>query len=263
MSYNNHERETFNSWLLLVGTIMLTLAIFGEREITIHLMTDSKVPILYYNNDFFIFLSIYILCVSLYFAYLKYQESKLNITFIFIVIGIIFNPFFTFDFSINFGNILKLATAIFFGYFCYQEYKKLTVNSAKEIAESKRLDQNIIEKPKEVTSTISNDIYNTEEKGIKKKRKWGWIIISFVIFSSFKNIGFKNGDLFIGMFLLISLVLAPLFYYWIKPKIKIIRDGGIKSFVIGLMVIIIFCFAIGFFGSLSDVIVLKIPVKSN
>lgn len=93
----------------------------------------------------------------------------------------------------------------------------------------------------------------------KKKRKWGWLLISFAIFSTFKNIKIDEAHLFTGIFYLLSLGLAPVFYYWVRPKIKIIKNERTKNFVVGLAVVFVFIFAISFLGALGDRIILKTP----
>jgi len=93
----------------------------------------------------------------------------------------------------------------------------------------------------------------------KKKRKWGWLLISFAIFSTFKNIKIDEAHLFTGIFYLLSLGLAPVFYYWIRSKIKIIKNERVRNFIIGLVVAFVFIFAISFLGALGDRVILKTP----
>src|SRR3989339_569718 len=63
---------------------------------------------------------------------------------------------------------------------------------------------------------IINLEQTNQTKQIKKEKKWGWILICFFIFSAFKN----------------------------------------KDYVIGLAVVLIFIFAIGFLGGLGDAIII-------
>lgn len=128
------NKKAFDYWLYLIGAILLVLSTTarGTSSRTLEDILseqNSLIPTLM-NNDFLRFSLIYIFCVSLYFAFMKYKESKINIVFLFIIIGITFNPFFDFHFGNSFGDVLKLATAVFFGYFCHQEYKKLNTNIA-------------------------------------------------------------------------------------------------------------------------------------
>lgn len=77
------------------------------------------------DSDFYIFLRLYIFCISMYLSFLKYKDNKLDIAFLFLVVGIAFNPFFSLRFSDDFQNVIEFFTAGFFGYFSYKEYKKL------------------------------------------------------------------------------------------------------------------------------------------
>ncbi|HRZ33996.1 MAG TPA: hypothetical protein P5548_03820 [Candidatus Moranbacteria bacterium] len=126
------NKKASDFWLYLIGAILLALSTTarGTSSRTLEdILSEqtSLIPTLM-NNDFLRLSLIYVFCVSLYFAFMKYKESKMNIVFVFIIIGITFNPFFDFHFGNGFGDILKLATAVLFGYFCYQEYKKLNTS---------------------------------------------------------------------------------------------------------------------------------------
>jgi len=61
----------------------------------------------------------------MYFAFLKYKGGDLNSAFLFVFLGIAFNPFISLHFSDDFQNVIEFFSAIFFGYFSYKEYRKL------------------------------------------------------------------------------------------------------------------------------------------
>jgi len=113
--------------------------------------------------------------------------------------------------------------------------------------------ENLIEKQKDIAET-------------KKKRKWSWRsegLIAFVVFSILgksEGLGEKinQGHLFTGFFALAAIVGAPIFYYWIKPKIKIITNEKIRNVIIGIAVIIVFSFVPLFLGALADTYILKV-----
>src|SRR3989339_48663 len=99
---------------------------------------------------------------------------------------------------------------------------------------------------------IINLEQTNQTKQIKKEKKWGWILICFFIFSAFKNKEMDETHLFSSGLFLLSIIIAPFFYYWIKPKLI----EKTKDYVIGLAVVLIFIFAIGFLGGLGDAIII-------
>src|SRR3989339_70401 len=66
---------------------------------------------------------------------------------------------------------------------------------------------------------IINLEQTNQTKQIKKEKKWGWILICFFIFSAFKNKEMDETHLFSSGLFLLSIIIAPFFYYWIKPKL--------------------------------------------
>ena len=93
----------------------------------------------------------------------------------------------------------------------------------------------------------------------KKGKKWGGIVIAFILFSSFKNLKIDGHHLFTGIFLIISLFFVPWLYYKAKAKIKFIKDGLIKDIIIGAIITVSSIFLIGIFGALGDRLILKAP----
>lgn len=134
------SKKYFNFWLFFIATGFSFIAIFsnsGKNRTLEDIMNaqNSWLPSFNLGNDFANLFLIYVFCVSLYFALLKYKESNLNTAFIFIVLAIIFNPFFIFHFGYNLRGILNLVLVIFFGYLAYREYSSLILNENKILAE--------------------------------------------------------------------------------------------------------------------------------
>lgn len=117
------NKKTLHFWLLLIVTALLIIASLSLPEPSVRTRASSFHFFLYDDISKFIQLSIF--CVSFYFAFLKYKENKINSSFLFVVIGVVFNPFFLLSFSDRFQNFIEFITAVFFGYFVYMEYKKL------------------------------------------------------------------------------------------------------------------------------------------
>ena len=98
------------------------------------------------------------------------------------------------------------------------------------------------------------ELYSNPELNVKRKRRWGWIII-FLFFggliSSTEKIN-VNESLSITIILyFVSAITAPIFYYWLKPKVKFIKNNLLKSFIIGIAVIVIFALLSAILGAIS------------
>lgn len=87
---------------------------------------------------------------------------------------------------------------------------------------------------------------------LKSGRKWGWILISYALFSIFKDVEMTEDDLATSALWLSSLVLAPLFFYWIRDKAVFIRNTEVRNLVIGLCVVVLFVFLIQFLGDIGN-----------
>jgi len=69
--------------------------------------------------------------ISAYFAFLKFKDNVINVAFLFVVVGIIFNPFIPIEFEDDETvTLIVFLAAIFFGYLGYKEYQKI---SAKDL----------------------------------------------------------------------------------------------------------------------------------
>ena len=104
---------------------------------------------------------------------------------------------------------------------------------------------------KEPTMT---ELYSRPELNVKRKRRWGWVFISFFFLGIISNMSKEaaNGNQSITLILyFISAITAPIFYYWIKPKVKIIKNNFLKSFIVGVAVIIIFALLSTILGAIS------------
>lgn len=127
-------------WLSFVGVAMLILAKIGQGTI----LTNENYVIVHsleLSKEYFILVSIYIFCVSLYFGITKLNDKKFDIAFILFVIAILFNPFEPFSFvtfipkphvietviihGYTYRDIIYLLTAGFFGYWSLKEFMKL------------------------------------------------------------------------------------------------------------------------------------------
>ena len=98
------------------------------------------------------------------------------------------------------------------------------------------------------------ELYSHPELNVKKKRKWGWILISFFFFGLISNVGEMNtnGSQSITLILyLISAITAPIFYYWLKSKVKISKNIYLQNLFTGIIVIIIFSLVSAILGSVS------------
>jgi hypothetical protein len=110
------NKKAFQFWLFFVAVLSLILMYNASSY-------DWK------KDDIYIFLRLYIFCISIYFAFLKFEMEKINIAILFIATGILFNllmPFYYKD-SDTIG-VLAVVAMIFFGYFSHKEYKKLKNN---------------------------------------------------------------------------------------------------------------------------------------
>jgi hypothetical protein len=87
-----------------------------------------------------------------------------------------------------------------------------------------------------------------------KKFKWGWYIVDFCIFKS--SGGSDITSTFTMIFLFLSLILSPFFYYEIKDKITVIKNSTLRAIIAGIVIIFISLFFIFFFGKLLDRILL-------
>lgn len=127
------KKSALKFWIILSGIVLLIISFgqqAGKRTLEdIQNQQNSLFPTFYLSSSLVQFIQIYIFCVSLYFAFLKYNDKKLDMTFAFIVVGVLFNPFVSFHFDNDFLNIIKLLTAVFFGYLAYKEYQKITKES--------------------------------------------------------------------------------------------------------------------------------------
>lgn len=127
------NKKAFHFWLFFIATALLVIAMFSfsqqskSRSLEDIINEQSSGFSFHYpiSSDFSKFILICIFCISLYFAFLKYKDKRLDVVFLFVVIGIIFNPFSPFNFESGFQNVVEFFTAGFFGYFSYKEYQKL------------------------------------------------------------------------------------------------------------------------------------------
>lgn len=120
------NKKAFHFWLLYIATALLVIAMFSFPQQSTANEQSSGFSFQYpISSDFSKFILICIFCISLYFAFLKYKDKRLDIVFLFVLVGIIFNPFFSFNFGNDFQNVIEFFTAVFFGYFSYKEYQKL------------------------------------------------------------------------------------------------------------------------------------------
>jgi hypothetical protein len=98
------------------------------------------------------------------------------------------------------------------------------------------------------------ELYSNPELTVKRKRRWGWIFISFFFFGIISNMSKEaaNGNQSITLILyFLSAITAPMVYYWLKPKVKIIKNNFLKSFIIGITVIVIFALLSAILGAIS------------
>lgn len=77
-------------------------------------------------------------------------------------------------------------------------------------------------------------------------------MISYALFSIFKDVEMTEDDLATSALWLSSLVLAPLFFYWIRDKAVFIRNTEVRNLVIGLCVVVLFVFLIQFLGDIGN-----------
>lgn len=114
------NKESLHLWLFIIATILLIITTLNGDSY------DWK------KDDIYILLRLYIFSVSAYFAFLKFKRQKQNMAFLFIVVGIMFNPFIPLDFNEDETiSFIAFISAAFFGYFSYEEYKKLKENFKK------------------------------------------------------------------------------------------------------------------------------------
>lgn len=119
------NKKAFSFWLLVIGMALLIVSFVGDTKS----FSDKMLVLPFiYQDDFEIFLRFYIFSISLYFGFLKYKESKVDTSFLFVALGILFNPFVPFMFEDDFQDIVTFSTAVFFGYLCYREYQRVSVN---------------------------------------------------------------------------------------------------------------------------------------
>jgi len=57
------------------------------------------------------------------------------------------------------------------------------------------------------------------------------------------------------MLYFVSAITAPIFYYWLKPKVKVIKNSFLKSFLTGIAVIIVFALLSAIFGAVGYVLI--------
>lgn len=107
-------KKPLNFWLLVISLALVLIATFSNQGKSS--LEENFMKIYRLDGDFFKLILVYIFCSSLYFAFLSYKKYKLETVFIFILIAITLNPFFTFGFSGSLAGILELLAAMFFAY---------------------------------------------------------------------------------------------------------------------------------------------------
>lgn len=127
------HKYTYKYCFLFVGAVFLVITMLQKQGLTLADLRNGAGghPIFRLSKDYLQFFAIYIFCVSLYFAFLKYKKSNLDIAFLFVVIGVIFNPFFPFHFGNNLQNIVNLLAILFFVYIGYREHENNMVDTKK------------------------------------------------------------------------------------------------------------------------------------
>lgn len=124
------HKYAFRFWIILTGTILSAIAVLGYETPQRRTLEDiiqkqhSLFPVFDLGSDFYIFFRLFIFCICIFFGFLKYKEGDLNIIFVFIVMGIIFNPILPFHFNNNLSTILEFFSAGIFAYLAYEEYQK-------------------------------------------------------------------------------------------------------------------------------------------
>lgn len=121
-----HSKLAFNFWLFLIGIILLLISAFSNSGPSVRNNYASPFYSSYQlDSNFSKLIQIYIFCISMYFAFLKYKNKKIEVGFLFAIVAIIFNPFFVFPFDNSFQNIIEFFAVLFFVYFIRKEYKEL------------------------------------------------------------------------------------------------------------------------------------------
>jgi hypothetical protein len=102
------------------------------------------------------------------------------------------------------------------------------------------------------------ELYSHPELYVKKKRKWGWILISIFFFGIISNMSKEaaNGNQSITLILyFLSAIVAPMFYYRIKSKVKVIKNNFIKSFILGIITILCFSLISTMLGAIGYILI--------
>jgi hypothetical protein len=184
MNSQNEEslnKNTFRQWMLLLGMILLIIASLGyeipqgRTLVDIVRENDSLTPILNPSGDFYSLFRLLIFCISFYFGFLKYKEREFDIVFLFVVLGIIFNPFFTFHFNYTFSTMLDLSAAGVFGYFAYKEYRKIR-NNHEEYSVSKNISYDAITNAAKNNKTLDHQAIDINNN-TKRFTKLSWKVL--------------------------------------------------------------------------------------
>jgi hypothetical protein len=97
-------------------------------------------------NDAYLFVQIYIFCISLYAVLARAKQNGINTVFPFIVMGIILNPFGFFEFTKGMIFPLMIGALGFFSFFSYREFcgiflkkKKILEGYAEKMSSAEKL----------------------------------------------------------------------------------------------------------------------------
>lgn len=117
------DKKAILFWIFLLATVLLFILSFSCQN-NLDDFFSASLYLFILSSDFSKIFLIYIFCISIYFAFIKYQQSKIESAFLFVFISILFNPFYSFKFESDFQNIIEFVAAGFFGYFTYQVYRE-------------------------------------------------------------------------------------------------------------------------------------------
>ena len=102
------------SSLLSFGSLLLFFSIFVAEEFTL-----ANGGYWFHSEGFYDFLRFYVLCVTFYYAFTKHKEGRVEVAFLALALGVLFNPFLPLDLS---GNMLtRILTGASLAFLAYRE----------------------------------------------------------------------------------------------------------------------------------------------
>jgi len=74
-------------------------------------------------RSFYSFLRIFIFTISSYFIFINYRNRKMMMVFVFLIIGVIFNPILPLSLDVNSWRTTDFFSSLFFAYYMFLTYK--------------------------------------------------------------------------------------------------------------------------------------------